>query len=160
MKTHNDQETEDRPAPRRFRNRISGIALLAVALGLTSCAWFPWFQQVELALIPTQGAVRTTVNLVGEGFGDVQGDASVLFDGVEAPIQTWTDLLIVALVPVVPTPGGHDRPIQVSVWRGGEEIATASFTLVRGVLFVSRRDGNSEIYVMNPDGSQQTNLTN
>ncbi len=28
------------------------------------------------------------------------------------------------------------------------------------IAFVSRRDGNSEIYVMNADGSGQTNLTN
>ena len=28
------------------------------------------------------------------------------------------------------------------------------------IAFVSRRDGNDEIYVMNPDGSNQTNLTN
>jgi Tol biopolymer transport system component len=28
------------------------------------------------------------------------------------------------------------------------------------IAFVSRRDGNDEIYVMNPDGSHQTNLTN
>ena len=28
------------------------------------------------------------------------------------------------------------------------------------IAFVSRRDGNSEIYLMNPDGSNQTNLTN
>jgi dipeptidyl aminopeptidase/acylaminoacyl peptidase len=28
------------------------------------------------------------------------------------------------------------------------------------IAFVSRRDGNSEIYVMNADGSNQTNLTN
>src|SRR5205823_12331282 len=28
------------------------------------------------------------------------------------------------------------------------------------IAFVSRPDGNSEIYLMNPDGSNQTNLTN
>ena len=27
------------------------------------------------------------------------------------------------------------------------------------VVFTSKRDGNSEIYIMNPDGSDQTNLT-
>jgi len=159
MKASDCHETEDRPSTRRFWRGSLGIAFLIAALGLTSCTWFPWLQQVELALIPAQGAVRTTVNLVGEGFGDVQGDASVLFDGVEAFIETWSDMLIVARIPVVATPGGSDRSVAVSVWRGGEEIATAPFTLVRGVLFMSRRDGNSEIYVMNPDGSQQSNLT-
>ena len=27
------------------------------------------------------------------------------------------------------------------------------------IVFASRRDGNFEIYIMNPDGSEQTNLT-
>ena len=27
------------------------------------------------------------------------------------------------------------------------------------ILFTSARDGNSEIYIMNPDGSEQVNLT-
>ncbi len=159
MKSSDYQDTEDRPSPKRFRKGILAMVLLAAALGLTSCAWFPWFQPVELALIPARGAVGTMLNLVGEGFGDAQGDASVLFDGVEAFIETWSDMLIVARIPVLATPGGSDRSIDVSVWRGGEQIATATFALVRGVLFMSRRDGNSEIYVMNPDGSQPTNLT-
>ena len=27
------------------------------------------------------------------------------------------------------------------------------------IVFVSKRDGNAEIYIMNPDGSEQVNLT-
>jgi Tol biopolymer transport system component len=39
--------------------------------------------------------------------------------------------------------------------------AAAAKRLVNGkIAFVSNRDGNSEIYVMNPDGSEQTRLTN
>ena len=133
--------------------------LLAASIGLTSCAWFPWTQETVLGLVPASGAVHTVVNLVGEGFGDLQGDGVVMFGGLEADVETWSDMLIVARVPVLPTPNGDEQPTQVGVWRGGEELAAGVFTVVRGVLFTTRRNGNFEIYVMNPDGSQQINLT-
>ncbi|MFT3891013.1 MAG: hypothetical protein QM730_05215 [Anaerolineales bacterium] len=42
--------------------------------------------------------------------------------------------------------------------------ATASITntpvIAQKIAFVSARDGNAEVYVMNSDGSEQTNLTN
>jgi len=159
MKTFENKGTRDTQSSGNLRRAVLGVVLLVSAIGLTSCAWFPWGQTVTLSLVPLAGAVHTTVNLVGEGFGDVQGDGVVLFDSTPAAVETWTDMLIVARIPILATPGGNDRQVQVSVWRGAEQLATAPFTVVRGVLFVSGRDGNPEIYVMNPDGSQQTNLT-
>jgi hypothetical protein len=41
----------------------------------------------------------------------------------------------------------------------GEEVAKPSFEQTK-IAFHSNRDGNAEIYVMNADGSEQTNLTN
>ena len=97
MNTNGHHEPEDRPAPEWLRKGVLGMLLLAVSLGLTSCAWFPWTQEVSVSLVPAVGAVYTSVSLVGEGFGDVQGDGVVLFDGVAALIETWTDMLITAL---------------------------------------------------------------
>ena len=39
------------------------------------------------------------------------------------------------------------------------ETAMAQTPATAKVVFVSKRDGNAEIYVMNPDGSAQLNLT-
>ena len=41
----------------------------------------------------------------------------------------------------------------------GERASTASTDTIGQIAFVSERDGNSEIYVMNADGSNQTRLT-
>ena len=35
----------------------------------------------------------------------------------------------------------------------------AKAPLTPKILFASRRDGNREVYIMNPDGSEQVNLT-
>ena len=44
---------------------------------------------------------------------------------------------------------------------GAPHIGYAAFPGVNGkIAFISNRDGNAEIYVMEPDGSNQTNLTN
>lgn len=44
---------------------------------------------------------------------------------------------------------------------GSAPVSTASFPGANGkIVFESNRDGNSEIYVMNADGTAQTNLTN
>ena len=40
-----------------------------------------------------------------------------------------------------------------------EKVTTPSLEQTK-IVFTSYRDGNSEIYVMNADGSEQTNLTN
>ena len=43
----------------------------------------------------------------------------------------------------------------------GAAPAAAAYPGTNGkIAFISYRDGNSEIYAMNPDGSEQTNLTN
>ena len=43
---------------------------------------------------------------------------------------------------------------------GAEESSPAQQEAVSQIAFVSERDGNSEIYVINSDGSGLTNLTN
>ena len=48
--------------------------------------------------------------------------------------------------------------ISFLLFNGGVTISAKAPTTAK-VVFTSNRDGNSEIYVMNPDGSQQVNLT-
>ncbi|MFC2078414.1 IPT/TIG domain-containing protein [Candidatus Bipolaricaulota bacterium] len=137
---------------------IALTLLLALLLVLSSCMWV----QTPIAVVtfsPQAGAVSTLVAITGTAFGSTQGTSVVTFDGVQAQILAWADTAITAKIPVLPTPNG-ERPATVNVVRGGATIGTGTFTLQRGVLFDSGRDGNPEIYMMNPDGSQPSNLTN
>lgn len=133
--------------------------IFGVALGLASCDWFVGPSPATLGIAPLAGAVHTLVAVVGQGFGASQGDGAVTFDGVEAAVQTWGETNIVVRVPVLATAAG-ERIATVRVLRSGIGIGEGLFTVLRGVLFETGRDGSSEIYVMNPDGSQQMNLTN
>ena len=142
----------------KTRSALLGM-LLAILVGVAGCEWFLPPAPGTIVILPATGAVHTIAGLIGEGFGATQGDGTVTFDGTAAPIVTWADTGIVVRVPVLPTPNGT-RQATVAVRRGGGTIATTTFTVVRGILFNTNRDGNLEIYVMNPDGSQPTNLTN
>ena len=135
------------------------LLVLAAAVGLTSCDLFWLPDATALGFAPIAGAVHTTVTVVGEGFGTTPAGTRVTFDGIEAAILTWSDTNIVVQIPVVPTPAG-ERSVTVQVLQGSTLLGTGTFTVLRGVLFETNRDGNLEIYLMNPDGSQQTNLTN
>lgn len=143
--------------------RAKGLALvglLTLLLALSSCMWFQQpIATITLTLTPLAGAVNTLVSVTGNGFGATQGTSVVTFDGIQAQILVWADAAITARVPVLPTPNG-ERLATVNVVRGGATIGTGTFTLQRGVLFETNRDGNPEIYLMNPDGSQPMNLTN
>ena len=141
--------------------RIFYLALLLpLVLGLVSgCALFrPPLQ--SLILNPGSGAVLTEVTVLGNGFGPSQGASVITFGGVPASVVSWSDTSITAKVPVIATPNGEPNTIIVSVAVDGASIGTALFTVMRGVLFVSERDANKEIYLMNPDGTNQANLTN
>jgi Tol biopolymer transport system component len=127
---------------------------------LAGCAWFLPPGPATITVIPTSGAVYTPVNIIGSGFGATQDTSSVTFNGVEAEVLSWNDVSITARVPVISTPNGAPTTASVQVIVGGSPVGSGQFTVVRGILFETYRDGNGEIYVMNPDGSGQTNLTN
>lgn len=134
------------------------VGLLALLLALSSCVWF---QEpiVTITFAPLAGAVNTLVTLTGTGFGATQGTSVVTFDGIQAQVSAWADTVITVRVPVLPTPNG-ERFVTINVVCGGATIGVGVFALQRGVLFETYRDGNPEIYLMNPDGSQPINLTN
>lgn len=138
--------------------RTSGFVLLLVlGLMVSSCTWFQ-IPTATVTLSPASGAVNAVVVIAGTGFGATQGTSVVTFDALQAQVLSWSDTSITVRVPVLPTPHG-DRLAAVNVVRGGGTVGTAWFTLQRGILFESGRDGNLEIYLMNPDGSNPTNLT-
>jgi Tol biopolymer transport system component len=137
------------------------LLLFAVVATLSGCAWLfgPQTPAVQpLGFAPLASAVHTVVTVVGTGFGATQGTGIVTFDGVAAPVETWSNTNIDVRVPVVPTPLGQ-KDVLVQVKRSGAVLGQGHFTVLRGVLFQTNRDGNYEIYVMNPDGTQATNLT-
>ncbi len=135
------------------------VGLLTLLLALSSCVWFQQPPIPTIAFAPLAGAVNTLIEIMGVGFGATQGTNVVTFDGIQAQIVTWTDTAITARVPLLSTPNG-DRLATVNVVRGGSTVGTGTFTVQRGIVFETNRDGNSEIYLMNPDGSQPMNLTN
>jgi YD repeat-containing protein len=57
------------------------------------------------SLSPTSGAVGASVTLTGTNFGSVQSNSQVTFNGVAAPVTSWSPTLITAQVPVLATTG-------------------------------------------------------
>ena len=141
---------------------IALIVLLATLIGLAGCDWF-WAPNIPgaqtLGFAPLAGGVHTLVTIVGQGFGPSAGNGIVTFNGIEAAVVTWSGTNIVVHVPVLATPTGR-QDVTVEVRQSGMLLGTGTFVVLRGVLFETHRDGNSEIYVMNPDGTQPINLTN
>jgi len=134
--------------------------LMTVFILLAACDLFKPVGPVSLTLAPGSGCVKTHVTLVGAGFGETQGSSAVTFDGILASVLLWSDTVITAEVPVIATPNGASTQATVTVTVEGEVVGSGSFTVVRGILFESERNGNLEIYIMNQDGSNQVNLTN
>ncbi|MBI3659881.1 PD40 domain-containing protein [Candidatus Acetothermia bacterium] len=109
---------------------------------------------------PSSSAVHTPVTITGSNFGSTQGSSTVTFNGLIALVDSWSDRSITARVPLIATPNGNSTSASVKVTVVGVDSNTQSFTVIRGIVFDSNRSGNFEIYVMNPDGSGQTRITN
>lgn len=119
----------------------------------------PGWRPITL-ISPDRSAVHTPVTIYGTGFGATQGTSTVTFNGLSAIVLSWSDTEIRVRVPVIATPDGSDAPASVAINVGGRSSIPTEFTVIRGIAFTTNRDGNWEIYVMNPDGSGQTRLTN
>lgn len=57
------------------------------------------------SLSPNHGASGTSVVIAGTGFGATQGTSKVTFNGIVAPIASWSETSIVAVVPTNATSG-------------------------------------------------------
>ena len=104
---------------------------------------------------PSSGYPGTMVTLTGSGF---TGTTGVTFNGAMACYRVLSDTELYTAVPYNATTG----PITVTNFDGASSSAE-SFTVTRGrkgrIAFSSNRGGNRDIYIMNPDGSGQTRLT-
>ena len=139
---------------------VGGTALLCLMLVvLTGCDLFWPAGPSAVAVVPASGAVNTQVTIVGSGFGGSQGTSTVTFAGVSAPVLSWADTSIIVRVPAVPTPVGGSVLTDVAITVGGEAAGVGAFTVVRGILYVAERGEHFVICHMNPDGSNQTDLT-
>ncbi len=139
---------------------VAGLVLVGLAT-LAGCEWLFGPDVPDIPVVgfaPQASAVHTRVEVVGEQFGAPSADVTVTFDGVAAAIETWSDTNIVLRVPVLATPGGQ-RNVVVEVRKAGVLLGAGTFTVLRGILFETERDGDLEIYVMNPDGTQEINLS-
>ena len=137
-----------------------GTALLCLMLVvLTGCDLFGPVGPSLVTIVPATGAVNVQVTIVGSDFGDTQGTSTVTFGGVSASVLSWSDTSIVVRVPVVPTSTGGSVLADVTITVGGEVVGIGVFTIVRGILYVAERGENLVICHMNPDGSNQTDLT-
>lgn len=140
--------------------RIVGMCLISMVVGmLAGCDLFAPAGPISVAIVPESGAVTTQVAIVGSGFGASQGGSSVTLGGIPAPVDSWTDESIIARVPVLPTPQGKPVATDVVVTVNGESVGIGTFTVLRGILYVAERGEYFVICHMNPDGSNQTDLT-
>ncbi len=128
---------------------LAGVVLLA---GLSACGLF---DSNDITIGPGQAAVHTPITVYGE-FGSVQG--TVTIGGLLARILSWDDSAVLALVPVIATPGGRSVEAEVVV-RSEKGEWSDTLTVVRGILFQTDREGDWEIYVMNPDGTNPRNVS-
>lgn len=113
---------------------------------------------------PTTGMVGDNITITGKYFGSNQGLTTVNFDGTQANISSWSNTEIICKVPsgaitgnIIVTRGEHSsNAISVIVI---SPTPTPTPIPVNKIAFASTRDGNYELYVMNPDGSNQNRLT-
>ena len=142
-------------ARRTFRV-VACLALLL--LSLSGCDWFAPPTAHAVTCVPSSGVVDTQVTIVGSGFGTTQGTSEVTFNGLPASVLSWSDSAITARVPLMPTPGGHSTAALVAVSVGGQVVGSGTFTVIRGILYLAPRHGGDALCVMNPDGSDSTDL--
>lgn len=76
-----------------------------------------------ISLTPSSGGVRAPVTIAGTNFGATQGASTVTFNGIAAPVSSWSATTIGVSVPVMATTG----PVIVTV--GGVASNSVTFTV-------------------------------
>jgi Tol biopolymer transport system component len=140
------------------RTGYLAVALGALLVFAAGCEWFAPAEPAMVTPVPALGCVNTQVTLGGAGFGTSQGTGTVTFDGQSATVESWSDVAIVVRVPLLPTPYGASDDVTALVSVGGEVVGSGIFTVVRGVLYFAERGSNYVLCLMNPDGSDPSEL--
>lgn len=81
------------------------------------------------SITPNIGLAGNAVTISGSGFGTLQGNSTVTFNGVSAVVQSWGNYGIVAIVPAGATSG----PLVVTV--NGVQTAPVNFTINAQISF-------------------------
>ena len=80
-----------------------------VSIGYEGAGDFVLWQSLRVTeIIPAMGLVGDTINIYGIGFGDEQGESDVLIGDKTAPVVSWSDTLIVVIVPEEANNNGAD----------------------------------------------------
>ena len=90
------------------------------------------------AISPTSGTGGTLVTINGSGFGSVQSNSTVAFNGLPAVVNSWSDTQIIAAVPETST-----GPVSVTI--GGVAGNGPTFTLTT-VAVLTNSQGNQTTY--------------
>jgi len=87
------------------------------------------------SLTPTSGASGAAVTIAGNGFGSTQGSSVVTFNGVAAPVSSWSSNSIVTTVPLLASSG----PVVVTV--GGASSNGLQFSVPPTITNISPTSG-------------------
>ncbi|HEY2499392.1 MAG TPA: IPT/TIG domain-containing protein [Candidatus Angelobacter sp.] len=88
-------------------------------------------QLVINSLVPSSGAIGDQVTITGSGFRDTQAPQSVGFNGIIAPVVSWSDTIIVVMVPTGVPLG--DASVSVKGPRGFGFSNAVTFSVKPGV---------------------------
>ncbi len=121
-------------APVTFTTSVWGQTSFDVTLPAYAAMIFTWHGANGGAKTPTpaitsfdpvEGLLGSTVTITGTGFGMTQGASAVRFGDVVAPVRSWSDTLITAVVPE----GVTATEVELVVVRGGRASAPRTFSI-------------------------------
>lgn len=126
--------------------------IILLAILISSCKKQDPITPAEISSFsPTKGAAGNLVNIIGKNFGEDSLQATVSFNGKQAPrIFSYSDTLIIAEVPVGATTG------KISVQLGSSTYSSSSnFTILPGS-WTRKKDNNVTGFDARSDGAAFT----
>jgi len=144
-----------------------GKRIVADSIGLEPLHRTRLLGEETITVAPKSGSVATTVTIRGIDVATLPEDTQVRFWHQRSfSSATWVvangDLEVT--IPVIPTPGGRSTQVYIEVDVPDSHSRFIPFEVVRGILFTHFPEGSNsasdfEVWVINPDGSRQSRLT-